>query len=113
MNEIEKGIAKRLKSEEDKNVWDGMLKQKIQPITTQILEECVPKNALKTFRDNAFSVMTISGAKGMFFCFFPAKKFFRRFFNNFLLFFINFLLFFSFFFLFNFCQIYFIYLLFF
>jgi hypothetical protein len=59
-----RGLSNKLRYDEDKNQLDGYVKQRLYPISSQIVDACIPGNQLKKFPENAFSLMTVSGAKG-------------------------------------------------
>ena len=77
-----RGLSNKLRYEEDKSQMDSYIKQRLYPISSQIVEACIPTNQLKKFPENAFSLMTVSGAKGKRKIFTPQikKKIYPKFF---------------------------------
>lgn len=54
----------QLRKESERAVMDTLMKQKLQPITSEIISNCIPHNQMKKFPENNLALMTVSGAKG-------------------------------------------------
>lgn len=62
--EVHDILSIQLRKESERAVLDGLMKQKLQPITSEIINFSIPNNQKKKFPENNLSLMTISGAKG-------------------------------------------------
>jgi DNA-directed RNA polymerase I subunit RPA1 len=58
------GLERAVRSEEQSRALDGAFKGKMNALTSQIIEACLPEGQLKPFPYNNMSLMTTSGAKG-------------------------------------------------
>ena len=61
---ITQALRKRLRDKHAGASLDGAMKSALNPMTSKIIDSCLPVGQLKPFPANCMSLMTLSGAKG-------------------------------------------------
>lgn len=62
--EIMQVLGVQMRRESERAVMDSLMKQKLNPIASEVVSTCLPHNQMKRFPSNNMSLMTVSGAKG-------------------------------------------------
>ena len=63
-SEMRTALEKIVRSEEQSRALDGLMKGKMNEVTSKVIDACLPDGQLKTFPTNNMSLMTQTGAKG-------------------------------------------------